>query len=195
MTGDEVNVASRHQILLPVSVEYTEEPEEHVDNQSTSASESMAEDDHLCTAAVVIVVDDPVSHVTTIEPPPLIQVARHSKFVRGNSIFFLFCFFAFWLIGLLIRLMCGVWCELDEGDDPFGRIVLSLVHGWRSTLLRLCPFFFFQLNGAISKVLLVRLLTGFCSFLFVWSLLFITRPGCSSLSLSSTYFCSFCLSQ
>ncbi|XP_046446724.1 uncharacterized protein LOC124196011 [Daphnia pulex] len=72
MTGDEVNLASRHQILLPISVEYTEEPEEHVDNQSTT-SESMAEDDHLCTAAVVIVVDDPVSHVTTVEPPPLIQ--------------------------------------------------------------------------------------------------------------------------
>lgn len=86
MTGDEVNVASRHQILLPISVEYNEEPEEHVDNQSTT-SESMAEDDHLCTAAVVIVVDDPVSHVTTVEPPPLIQVSpslRHFNVQWGN---------------------------------------------------------------------------------------------------------------
>lgn len=90
-------------------------------------------------------------------------------------------FLAFWLIGLLIRLMCGVWCELDEGGDPFGRIVLSLVHGWRSTLLRLCPFFFFQLNGTISKILLVvRFLTAIVSFCSFWSLLFITRPGCSS---------------
>lgn len=179
MTGDEVNVASRHQILLPISVEYTEEPEEHVDNQSTT-SESMAEDDHLCTAAVIIVVDDPVSHVTTVEPPPLIQVSRHSDTFCSVGKFLMFL--AFWLIGLLIRSMCGVWCELDEGGDPFGRIVLSLVHGWRSTLLRLCPFFFFffQLNGTISKLLLVRLLTPIVSFCSFWSLLFITRPGRSS---------------
>ncbi|KZS06825.1 Uncharacterized protein APZ42_029365 [Daphnia magna] len=77
MTSDEVSVAS-HQLLLPLSVEYTEVEEEPVDSHSsyTSASESMTEDhadDHLCTAAVVIVVDDPVSHVTVVEPPPQIQ--------------------------------------------------------------------------------------------------------------------------
>ena len=98
MTGDEMNVASRHQILLPLSVEYTEESEEHVDNQSTSASESMAEDDHLCTAAVVIVVDDPVSHVTTVEPPPLIQVFHRPQNLSGKLFLFI------WLIDSF-----GVW--------------------------------------------------------------------------------------
>ncbi|XP_057369877.1 uncharacterized protein LOC130690998 [Daphnia carinata] len=72
MTGDEV---LSHQLVLPLSVGvYTEVEEERVDSNSSNASESTAEEhDHLCTAAVVIAVDDPVSHVTVVEPPPQIQ--------------------------------------------------------------------------------------------------------------------------